>query len=92
MLQFDFQIHSLLISLPRHQIGCQLQKLVLKRNIQYLFSVKKERKKKQEGFDVTMSVTEIKTIENIVPKKSNDNTRTKIEIRLEHRNRKTILT
>lgn len=39
-----------------------------------------------------MSLTEIKTIENIVPKKSNDNTRTKIEIRLEHRNRKTILT
>lgn len=54
MLQVDFQIHSLLISLPRHQNGChQLQKLVLKRNIQYLFSVKKERKKKQEGSDVS---------------------------------------
>lgn len=70
MLQFDFQIHSLLISLPRHQIGCQLQKLVLKRNIHYLFSVKvlrkKERKKNKKGL---MSVTEIKTIENIMTEK-----------------------
>lgn len=70
MLQFDFQIHSLLISLPQHQIGCQLQKLVLKRNIQYLFSVKvlrkKERKKNKKGL---MSVTEIKTIENIMTEK-----------------------
>lgn len=69
MLQFDFQIHSLLISLPRHQIGCQLQKLVLKRNIQYLFSVEVLRKKERKNKKGLMSVTEIKTIENIVTEK-----------------------